>query len=141
MARLEKFEDIEAWKQARLLTKRIYEATSHGDFSRDFALRDQIRRAAISVASNIAEGFERGGNREFIQFLAVAKGSVGEVQAQLYVALDAGHISQAQFDELRAIAGSVTRLLGGFIRYLQNSELKGRKFKPADLSDAPNSEL
>lgn len=136
MARLEKFEDIEAWKQARVLTKHIYEVTARGDFSRDFALRDQIRRAAISVASNIAEGFERGGNREFIQFLATAKGSVGEVKAQLYLALDAGHISPAQFDELRATADSVTRLLGGFIRYLQNSELKGRKFKPADSSHA-----
>ena len=88
MAKIKKFEDIESWKRARILTKQIYEITSMGKFGRDFGLEDQIRRAAVSVLSNIAEGFERGGDQEFLQFLAVAKGSCGELRAQLYVALD-----------------------------------------------------
>src|SRR5512147_2126489 len=82
------FEDLEIWKDARLLTKAIYKMTKDTGFAKDFALRDQIRRASMSVMSNIAEGFERGGNQEFIQFLYVAKASCGEVRSQLYVALD-----------------------------------------------------
>ncbi|MEA2084022.1 MAG: four helix bundle protein [Thermodesulfobacteriota bacterium] len=88
MAKIGKFEDIEAWKKARELTKEIYVISNEGPFARDFGLRDQVRRAAVSVMSNIAEGFDRGGNRELIQFLYIAKGSAAEVQAQLYVALD-----------------------------------------------------
>lgn len=83
MASLTRFEDIAAWQKARLLTRRIYEVTGKGAFSRDFELRNQIRRAAISSMSNIAEGFERDGNNEFRQFLAIAKGSAGEVKSQL----------------------------------------------------------
>jgi four helix bundle protein len=83
MSTIERFEDIEAWKLARKLTSLIYEVSAARDFSRDFALRDQIRRASISIVSNIAEGFERDGDREFLQFLSVAKGSCGEVRAQL----------------------------------------------------------
>ncbi len=81
MSKIERFEDIEAWKKARELTRNIYEITSKGDLARDFALKDLLRRAAISIMANIAEGFERGGNKEFKQFLAVAKGSVGEVKS------------------------------------------------------------
>ena len=94
MARIEKFEDIEAWQQARQLAKAVYAVTSEGKFAHDFGLRDQIQRAAVSVMSNIAEGFERGGVREFIQFLFIAKGSAAEAQAQLYMALDVGYIKQ-----------------------------------------------
>jgi four helix bundle protein len=83
MSRIERFEDLEAWKLARCFANLIYKASSIGDFARDFALRDQIRRASISVVSNIAEGFERDGDKEFIQFLFMAKGSCGEVRAQL----------------------------------------------------------
>src|SRR6266702_128916 len=97
MARLERFQDVDAWKVARELTKSVYQVTAAGEFARDFGLRDQIRRAAVSVMSNIAEGFERGGNREFRQFLAQAKGSVGEVRSQLYAALDTGLLSDSQF--------------------------------------------
>ena len=104
MARITKFEDIEAWRISRELTKRIYEASSRGDFSRDFGLRDQIRRAAISIMSNIAEGFERGGDKEFRQFLSLAKGSAGELKSQLYVAADVGLLSQDQFKELYSLA-------------------------------------
>src|SRR5688572_28227485 len=77
--KIKKFEDLESWKKSRKLTNTVYEATAAGTFTRDFALKDQIRRASISILSNIAEGFERGGDKEFLQFLAVAKGSCGEV--------------------------------------------------------------
>ena len=87
------FEDLEIWKDARALTREIYQLTRDSKFSNDFALRDQIRRAAVSIMSNIAEGFERGGNQEFIQFLYVAKASCGEVRSQLYVTLDQSYIA------------------------------------------------
>ena len=87
MAKVKKFEEIQSWKKARSLTQEVYAETLTGPFSRDFGLRDQMRRAAVSILSNIAEGFERGGDKEFLQFLAIAKGSAGELRAQLYVAL------------------------------------------------------
>ena len=129
MARIERFEDIEAWKKARELTRSIYRASSDGSFGRDFALRDQIRRAAISIMSNIAEGFERSGDKEFKNFLSIAKGSTGEVSSQLYIALDAEHISEGDFDRLYATASETGKLIGGFMRYLSNSTLKGLKYK------------
>jgi len=128
MASIERFEDIEAWKKARELTREIYRITNQGAFVKDFGLRDQIRRAAVSIMSNIAEGFGRGGNREFIQFLSTAKGSASEVEAQLYVALDAEYITKDQFQQLYGLAQSSGKMIGGFIRYLQKSEHKGVKF-------------
>jgi four helix bundle protein len=119
MGKIERFEDIEAWQMARKLTRAIYNTTKDGAFSRDFALRDQIRRASISIMSNIAEGFNRGGNKELAQFLFIAKGSTSEVQAQLYIALDADYIKQDKFDELYDLAANTSRILGGFIRYLK----------------------
>jgi four helix bundle protein len=118
MARIEKFEDIEAWQRARQLAKAVYAVTSERKFARDFGLRDQIQRAAVSVMSNISEGFERGGDVEFRRFLAIAKGSAGEVKAQLYVALDAGLIDQTTFDSLYKSATETGNLIGGFMRYL-----------------------
>ena len=118
MARIEKFEDIEAWQRARQLAKAVYAVTSEGKFARDFGLRDQIQRAAVSVMSNIAEGFERGGDVEFRRFLAIAKGSAGEVKAQLYVALDAGLIDKTAFDSLYKSATETGNLIGGFMKYL-----------------------
>jgi four helix bundle protein len=129
MAKITKFEDIEAWRLSRELTKRIYEASSRGGFSRDFGLRDQIRRAAISVMSNIAEAFERGGDKEFRQFLSLAKGSAGELKSQLYVAADVGLLSQDQFKELYSLANDTARMVAGFMRYLGGSELKGSKYR------------
>lgn len=129
MARIEQFEDIEAWKKARELAQAIYKVTAVGEFARDFGLRDQIRRAVVSVMSNIAEGFERGGDKEFRQFLSLAKGSAGEVKAQLYVALDARFLSQEQFEQLYSLATETGRLIGGFMRYLTDSGYKGSKFK------------
>ncbi len=120
MAAITRFEEIEAWKNARQLAKRVYELTGQGAFSRDFGLRDQIRRAAVSVMSNIAEGFESRTQGLFIDFLGRAKGSVGEIRSQLYVALDQGYISQAQFDELCGLADKAGRQVYRFIRYLQS---------------------
>jgi four helix bundle protein len=130
MAKIERFEDIDAWKKARALTKVIHRESASGKFARDFALRDQIRRAAVSIMSNIAEGFEQGGNKEFIQFLAMAKGSAGELKSQLYIALDAEYLTQPQFDALYSQTQEISRLLAGFMRYLQTSDLRGPKFKP-----------
>lgn len=127
MGTIQKFEDIDAWQKARALTREVYAVTADGAFSKDFGLRDQIRRAAVSVMSNIAEGFDRGGVREFIQFLFIAKGSAAEVQAQLYVALDVGYIKQEQFKGLYDLANDTGRLIGGFIRYLKSREQAGGK--------------
>ncbi len=128
MAKIETFEDIDAWQKGRELSKAVYAVTGDRAFARDFVLRDQIRRAAVSVMSNIAEGFDRGGNRELTQFLYIAKGSAAEVQAQLYVALDAGYLKQEQLQQLYNLAGDTSRLLGGFIRYLKtrNEQLETR---------------
>jgi len=128
MASIEKFEDIEAWQKARELTREIYRVTNRGAFAKDFSLRDQIRRASVSIMSNIAEGFGRGGNREFIQFLSMAKGSVSELQAQLYVAVDAGYLTKDQFQQIYSLSQSTGNLIGGFIRYLTKSANKGVKF-------------
>lgn len=129
MSRIEKFEDLEAWKLARALTGLLYDVSGIGDFSRDFALRDQLRRASISIVSNIAEGFERDGDKESIQFLSMAKGSCGEVRAQLYLALDRAYISPEQFGQLRSKAVEPSRITSGLIHYLKNSQLSGRKYK------------
>ncbi len=128
MAKIERFEDIEAWKKGRGLRKAIYTSSKGGAFAKDFELRGQIRRAAMSITTNIAEGFERGGNREFIQFLSNAKGSCGEVRDQLYVALDENYVSNEQFKELYDNAVEVSRLISGFMKYLQHCEMKGTKF-------------
>src|SRR5947207_1765906 len=97
MATARRFEDLEVWKEARILVKEIYELTGKGLFSRDFKMRDQVRDAGLSVMSNIAEGFERGGNREFSQFLSTSKGSGGEVRSILYAALDQNYVSDEEF--------------------------------------------
>jgi len=123
------FEDIEAWQKARELTREIYALSNDGSFARDFGLRDQIRRASVSIMSNIAEGFERGGDKEFFQFVSIAKGSSGEVRAQLYVALDAGYIDQQTFNCLSDMTIQINRMLAGLMKYLRSSEFKGSKYR------------
>ena len=118
-ARVEQFEELVAWQKARALTARVYQITGENTFSRDFALRDQTRRAAVSVMSNVAEGFERTGAAEFHHFLTVAKASCAELRSQLYVALDVGYIEQETFDALLAQAAEVGRVLGGLRLALQ----------------------
>ncbi len=129
MAKIEKFEDIEAWKAARGITRMIYQISSSGNFCKDFALVNQIRRASVSILSNIAEGFERNGDKEFIQFLTIAKGSCGEVRAQLYVALDQNYVDKKQFLDIQNKLIETSRMISGLIKYLQQSNLKGSKFK------------
>jgi four helix bundle protein len=123
------FEDIDAWQKARQLCGLIYQITNRGEFARDFGLRDQVRRAGVSTMANIAEGFERGGNPELIQFLSTAKGSVGEVKSHLYVGLDAGFISPPEFEQLYRLATDTGNLIGGFMRYLEQSAMRGAKFQ------------
>ena len=129
MASIEKFEDIEAWKLGRRATNLVYDATFGEKFSRDFALVNQIRRASISILSNIAEGFERQGNKEFLQFVAVAKGSCGEVRSQLYIALDRNYIDQSTFEAISKVLVETSRTISGFMKYLQSAELRGSKFR------------
>ncbi len=113
LKKIERFEDFSAWQRARELTREVYEATSFGNFARDFGLKDQIRRAAVSIMSNIAEGFERGRASEFHQFLSIAKGSCAELRSQLYVALDADYLTPERFEQLMAEAAETGQIIGG----------------------------
>ena len=129
MATFKRFEEIESWKRARKLTNRIYHISNQGAFARDFTLKDQVRRACVSIMSNIAEGYDRSGTREFVQFLATAKGSAAEVRCQLYIALDQGYIDEANFVELAREALETQLLIGGLMNYLRRSGYKGQKYR------------
>ena len=118
MATIERFEDIKAWQAARELVSAVYLVSGKGKFEKDFGLRDQIQRASVSVMANIAEGFERGSDKEFHRFLYIAKGSAGEVRSHLFVALDLGYVTSDEFDNLRAKAEDVAKTISGFITYL-----------------------
>jgi four helix bundle protein len=120
------FEQLIAWQKARELTKNIYLLTAMERFSRDFGLRDQIQRAAVSIMSNIAEGFARGGRAEFHQFLVVAKGSCSELRSQLYVAKDVGYITDAKFDSLMAETDELQRIIGGLRSAVQKQRDAGK---------------
>jgi len=111
--RVQRFEDLIAWQKARALTHEIYVVTRKGAFKADRALGTQVQRAAVSVMSNIAEGFERGGARDFHHFLVMAKGSCAEVRSQLYIAFDAGYLSSTEFKDLLQRAEEVGRIIGG----------------------------
>ena len=132
---VKQFEDLEVWQEARRLTQRIYRLTKAEKFFKDFALRDQVQRAAVSVMSNIAEGFERGGNQEFIQFLYVAKASCGEVRSQLYVAFDQDYISKTDSEESVIDFRRLSGMIGNLINYLRRSGMKGAKFSASRKSD------
>jgi four helix bundle protein len=125
MIKVERFENLIAWQKARELTKRIYRVSRDGVFAKDFGLSNQIQRAAVSIMSNIAEGFERGGRGEFHQFLSIAKASCAELRSQLYVAVDNNYISRESFDDLMTLAEEVGRIVGG----LRSSVDKQRKEK------------
>ena len=119
MPTIKRFEEIEAWQTAREMTQLVYQMSNSGAFARDFGLRDQMRRAAVSVLSNIAEGFESRTQALFIDYLGRAKGSAGELRAQAYVALDVNHITQDQFDELKKLTETCSRQISRFITYLE----------------------
>jgi four helix bundle protein len=131
VATFRQFEDILAWQKARELVARLYQVSMAGDFSRDFAMKDQMRRASLSIPSNIAEGFERGGRKEFILFLGHAKGSCGELRSQLYHALDQAYLDEPTWRELHDACLEISRLLDGLMQYLQQTEIRGRKYTPA----------
>ena len=124
---IERFEDLVAWQKARLLTSKIYAATRIGQFAKDFRLIDQIRQAAVSIGSNIAEGFERGNNKEFVTFLGIAKGSAGEVRSQLYTAYDVRYLSDAEITELVELSKDVSKLINGLILSLRKSAVGGMR--------------
>ena len=121
--KITRFEDIDAWQEARKLVKMVYEVIrkSH-EFKRDFRLVNQVQDAAVSSMSNIAEGFSRKGNKEFIQFLFISKSSAAEVQSQVYVAIDQGYINQEDFNRVYDQAEVVSKLDSGFIKYLQSQK-------------------
>lgn len=133
MGKIVSFEDIASWKKARELNKAIYSITNSGAFAKDFALRDQIRRASISISSNIAEGFDRGSPQDFIRFLVIAKGSCHETRSQLFLALDLEYISSEDFTKLNALAMETTRLIAGFISYLNQYKQEKLYSKEQDL--------
>jgi four helix bundle protein len=128
MATINNFEDLEIWQKARDFCQKIFRITNNEKFSKDYRLRDQIRASSGSVMDNIAEGFERNGNKEFIQFLFISKGSCGESRSQLFRAFDYDYIERKEFDELMIDAKDLSQNISNFIKYLKQSEMKGSKF-------------
>ena len=126
--KIDRFEDMEIWKDARDLCKYVFELTSKEIFNKDFRFRDQIRASVGSVMDNIAEGFERGGNKEFGQFLYYSKGSCGETRSQGYRALDFKYISEAEFNKLNEGALRISTKIAHLIKYLKESDMKGAKY-------------
>jgi four helix bundle protein len=142
MIRAERFEDLIAWQKARVLTKNIYRVCRDGGFAKDFGLSNQIQRAAVSIMSNIAEGFERGGRGEFHQFLSIAKASCAELRSQLYVAVDNNYVSRESFDDLMTLAEEVGRIVGGLRSAVDKqrkarTEEKASRTEKRDLSLSP----
>lgn len=129
MAGIGTFEDTELWKKGRIIVNKIYDYSSTGEFAKDFAMKNQIRDAAISIISNIAEGFERDGDKENLQFISYAKGSAGEVRSQLHIAFDRKYITKQQFEETQAMLLEESRMCSGFMKYLRSSRFQGRKRK------------
>ena len=129
MATINKFEELECWQFARELSKQVYEITLQLPLNKDYSLRDQIRSSSGSVMDNIAEGFDRGGNKEFRQFLSIAKASCAEVRSQLYRCKDQEYISPEVFDELYAKAERIGKAITGLMKYLSATEIKGNKYK------------
>ena len=128
--RITRFEDIDAWQESRELVKLVYSAINASEkFQKDYRLANQIQGAAISVMSNIAEGFSRKGHKEFIQFLFISKSSAAEVQSQLYAALDQNYITQKTFEEIYNQAEKISKMNSGFIKYLKSQLKKPKKPK------------
>jgi four helix bundle protein len=129
MATIERFEQIISWQEARILNKNIGDLIDGGRFKKSFRLINQIEGSPGSIMDNIAEGFERNGNKEFIQFLYIAKGSCGELRSQLCRALDRNYISQKEFEDLSIHSMKISSLIQKFINYLESSPTKGSKYK------------
>jgi four helix bundle protein len=133
---IKNFEDLEIWQLARRLTQEIYTLARTPKLSRDYALKDQMQRATVSIMSNIAEGFERGGNQEFIQFFYVAKASCGELRSQLYVALDQGYLDPTATDQLIVVLKRLSAMIKHLVDHLKQSGIRGPKY---EKSNSPQS--
>lgn len=129
MATIERFEDLEIWQSARIISKKIHLLSLETELKNDFGLKNQIKNSSGSVMDNIAEGFERGGNLEFRQFLSVAKASAGETRSQLYRLWDFDYIDQKKFEELKIDLENLSGKIQNFIKYLNKNDFKGDKFK------------
>lgn len=129
MATIRKFEDLLVWQKSRLLCTEIYKISYNTQLKSVFALKDQIRRSAGSVMDNIAEGFERDGNKEFCQFLSISKASAGEVKSQLYRCLDATYMDESLFPKLYSEADIISKMTGSLLKKLRESPYKGKKYK------------
>lgn len=140
MATIKRFEDILSWQKARLLNQKIGTLIENGSFRQNFRLINQIEGSAGSIMDNIAEGFERSGNRELLQYLYIAKGSCGEFRSQLYRALDRAYLSAVVFQELYDIAFEIIVMLQKLISYLETSAMKGTKYKQRELDNRQNKE-
>ena len=128
MGNIQRFEDLEIWQKARALNQNIFRLISDTQLQKDFKLREQINGAAGSIMDNIAEGFERDGNKEFVQFLSIAKGSCGEVRSQLYRCYDREYIDQDQFNELKNQCSNLSRQINALMKYIKASDRRGAKF-------------
>lgn len=129
MATIERFEDLTVWQESRVLANEVFELIIDNDKIRDYPLKDQINKSSGSTMDNIAEGFDRKGNREFRQFLGIAHGSNSEVKSQLYRALDRKHLTQMQFEVAKERCEKISKMIGGLIRYLNKTDYSGTKFK------------
>ena len=129
MSTFKKFEEMEVWKKSMNLIRLIYNETKRTTFSNDHYLVYQLRKSSVSIASNIAEGIERDGNKELINFLFIAKGSCGELRCQLYIAKDQQYLKDDIFQEIYNLASEISISLNKLIKYLQDSDYKGRKYK------------
>jgi len=129
MGTFKKFEEMKVWKRSMNLTRLIYKATNQSTFLKDYYLANQLRKSSVSIASNIAEGVERDGNKELINFLYIAKGSCGELRCQLYIARDQQYLQAPIFEEMYNLATEISVSLNKLIKYLQNSDYKGIKYK------------
>ncbi len=132
MATYKRFEDLPIWQEARAFSKRIFEVSKKGDFAKEYRLCSQIHASSGSIMDNIAEGFERDGNGEFKQYLFIAKGSCGETRSQIYRAFDYGFLDENTFEELKSQSVEISQSISNFIDYLQNTEIKGLKYKKLD---------
>ncbi len=143
MATIHHFEDLECWKRARKLANAVYDLNKKLTDSHDYVMRDQMRRSAISVKANIAEGFERGGSKEFINFLSIARASVAETKSHLYLAFDQKYLDEIKLRELLGLSDEIVRQISALIGYLQKSTFPGTKFVSAarenSLSTKPST--
>lgn len=138
MSKIERFEDIEAWQAARELTKRIYAASNRGEFARDFGLKDQMRRAAVSIVSNIAEGFESRSDKLFADYLGRASGSAGELRAQIYVAMDVSYMDTQEANDLIKLCEKCSGQISNFMWYLQRGSENRLREEPAVYITIPD---